>query len=160
MEAFQAFGRTKNFTCCRRLRSFLRCPGFRLKQMCCCRQENKCFVFRYPLRLSVRICSATKRMNGFRIIGWATAMCGPMRCCFRNWELEQLPRGNVRAFGQAEARLLEFLQTHPYITVSRCRRVTGLKIGPSIELLATLLRWNIIDILPHLEGVAYRLKPN
>lgn len=25
----------------------------------------------------------------------------------RNWELEQLPRGNVRAFGQAEARLLE-----------------------------------------------------
>jgi predicted HTH transcriptional regulator len=78
----------------------------------------------------------------------------------RNWELEQLPRGNVRAFGQAEARLLEFLQTHPYITVSRCRRVTGLKIGPSIELLATLLRWNIIDILPHLEGVAYRLKPN
>ena len=78
----------------------------------------------------------------------------------RNWELELLPKGNVRAFGDAELRLMEFMQTHSFITVSRCRRVTGLKHIAAVELLATLLRWNIIEVIPHFDGLAYTLKSN
>lgn len=78
----------------------------------------------------------------------------------RNWELELQPRGNVRPFGAAEAKLLEFLQTHPYITLSKTKRVTGLRYTAAVELLATLLRWDLVDVIPNLEGLAYRLKPN
>lgn len=78
----------------------------------------------------------------------------------RCWELERLPKGNVRPFGQAEADLLAYLMNDSFITLSECSNVTGLGFQDSVELLATLLRWEIIQARPHLDGVAYELKPN
>ncbi|MDA0931538.1 MAG: ATP-binding protein [Bacteroidetes bacterium] len=78
----------------------------------------------------------------------------------KTWALEKWPRGEVRKIGASEIQLLEFLKDNPYITLSKCRKVTGLNYRNSVELLATLLRWNVIEAIPHLEGLAYRTNPN
>jgi predicted HTH transcriptional regulator len=78
----------------------------------------------------------------------------------KTWALEKLPRGKVRKIGASEIQLLDFLTSNPYITLSKCRRLTGLNFKNSVELLATLLRWNVIEAIPHLEGLAYRIKSN
>lgn len=78
----------------------------------------------------------------------------------RVWALEKLPTGKVRRMGAAEIQVLEFLNDNTHITLSKCRRLTGLNHRSAVELLATLLRWKVIEAIPHLDGLAYRINPN
>jgi hypothetical protein len=74
------------------------------------------------------------------------------------WRQEALKesKGAVR-FSEQEQKLVDYLKTYNEVSVSKAAKILGLHRGRSIEVLARLIRWEVLDWERTADGFRYSL---
>jgi predicted HTH transcriptional regulator len=81
------------------------------------------------------------------------------RVTMKLWEREVAAEGAFLRIGHAESALLKYLETNPWVTLSRFRKLAGIHRDEAEDILVSFIMLGILELQHVEQDILYRLRP-